>query len=209
MIKICLICNKRFKTNNNRKKYCSIKCRKKAEYLRNREKYLKGFKEYNEKNKNQIKIQRHEHYLENRERILKEKQDYYLENKESITEYKRNWAKKNRKKINARMRRFIKENINYRLSAYLRNRLNKVLKDNIKSASVTKLIGCSLEELKRHLESQFKPGMNWNNYGEWHIDHKVACCKFDLSKPEEQKRCFGFQNLQPLWAKENLSKNRY
>ena len=70
------------------------------------------------------------------------------------------------------------------------------------------LIGCSLEELKKHLESQFKPGMSWKNRGRngWHIDHIKPCASFDLSKSEEQHKCFHYSNLQPLWAKENLRK---
>ena len=69
-----------------------------------------------------------------------------------------------------------------------------------------KLVGCSIDQLKQHLEFQFKPGMTWNNYGKWHVDHKKPCASFDLSKPSEQRKCFNWKNLQPLWAEENLSK---
>lgn len=81
-----------------------------------------------------------------------------------------------------------------------------------------KLVGCSLEQLKKHLQSKFTKGMTWENYGtgwhgkgmkEWHIDHIRPCASFDLSKASEQKKCFNYSNLQPLWAKDNLSKNRY
>jgi hypothetical protein len=70
------------------------------------------------------------------------------------------------------------------------------------------LLGCSVEELKKYLEIKFKEGMSWNNYGlrGWHIDHIIPCSKFDLIKEEEQKKCFHFSNLQPLWWNENLSK---
>ena len=69
------------------------------------------------------------------------------------------------------------------------------------------LIGCSIEELKQHLEKQFTLGMNWKNYGYgWHVDHIKPCAFFDFSKEEEQKKCFNYTNLQPLWATENFKK---
>jgi len=52
--------------------------------------------------------------------------------------------------------------------------------------------------------------MSWNNYTYigWHVDHIKPCCQFDLSKPEEQAKCFHYTNLQPLWAEENLTKGK-
>ena len=49
--------------------------------------------------------------------------------------------------------------------------------------------------------------MTWDNYGEWHIDHIKPCCGFDLTDFEQQKKCFHYTNLQPLWAKDNITKN--
>ena len=65
-----------------------------------------------------------------------------------------------------------------------------------------------MQTLKQHLESQFKDGMSWNNHGVkgWHIDHIKPCASFDLTDPEEQKKCFHFSNLQPLWWIDNLKK---
>jgi hypothetical protein len=67
-------------------------------------------------------------------------------------------------------------------------------------------VGCSAEHLRAHLESKFEPGMMWNNYGEWHVDHIRPCASFDLSDPKQLAECFNWSNLQPLWAKENISK---
>jgi len=67
-------------------------------------------------------------------------------------------------------------------------------------------VGCDLNYFIRHLESQFDDEMSWGNYGLWHIDHIQPCSSFDLSKEEEQKECFNYNNLQPLWAFDNLSK---
>ncbi len=70
------------------------------------------------------------------------------------------------------------------------------------------LVGYNLEQLKKHLEKQFQPGMTWDNYGEWHIDHKIPKSVFNFSKPEHMdfKRCWALKNLQPMWKNENLSK---
>jgi len=106
-------------------------------------------------------------------------------------------------------------NINLQFGASLRNRINTVLKPNKKSASTEELIGCSLDELKIRFELLFMPGMTWDNHGtgkngkgmkEWHIDHIIPCCKFNLSKDEEQRKCFHYSNLQPLWASDNMKK---
>ena len=69
-----------------------------------------------------------------------------------------------------------------------------------------KLLGCSSEFLRQHLERQFKPGMSWENHGQWHLDHIKPCASFDLSKPEQQRICFNYKNLQPLWAIDNMKK---
>jgi hypothetical protein len=98
--------------------------------------------------------------------------------------------------------------INYVLVRRLRKRLYDALKSAKKSSSALKLLGCSIEELKKHLESQFTEGMSWENHGYygWHIDHIKPCYAFDLTDPEEQKKCFHWTNLQPLWWWENLEK---
>ena len=81
--------------------------------------------------------------------------------------------------------------------------LNGLIK---KSKSTQELIGCDIEQLWIHLEKSFKSGMTRKNYGKWHVDHIIPCASFDLTKPEEQAKCFHYTNLQPLWASENLAK---
>lgn len=93
-----------------------------------------------------------------------------------------------------------------RIAQNLRTRLYAVLQGSRKQASTVKLVGCSWIELKNHIERQFKPGMSWENYGSWHIDHRRPCAAFNLIEPGEQQKCFHFSNLQPLWKHENYSK---
>lgn len=72
-----------------------------------------------------------------------------------------------------------------------------------KSGSTIELVGCSWEELRRHIESQFVDGMSW---GKIEVDHIIPCARFDLTDPEQQRRCFHFSNLQPLWRADNRAK---
>lgn len=76
-----------------------------------------------------------------------------------------------------------------------------------KNVHTESLNGCSWEQLKQHLEQQFNEGMTWDNYGSvWHIDHIIPIASFNLTVKEEQVKCFHYTNLQPLFAKDNLTK---
>ena len=72
---------------------------------------------------------------------------------------------------------------------------------------VKETIGCSRDELIQYLESKMSRGMTWENYGKvWEVDHIIPCAKFDLTRKDEQKRCFHFTNLQPLKKEANRIK---
>lgn len=118
---------------------------------------------------------------------------YVEHNRERLREWRRLYMKNYRKTLT------------YRISHSLRNRMYALMSGE-KSEKAEGLIGCNLKQLKIYLESLFKPGMSWGNYGEWHIDHIRPCASFDLRSPEEQKICFHYSNLQPLWAHENQVK---
>lgn len=88
----------------------------------------------------------------------------------------------------------------------MRRRLLDAIKGNPKLSTTLNLVGCDIDYLKEYLEKLFLPNMSWDNYGKWHIDHIIPCNSFDLSDIEQQKKCFHYTNLQPLWAKDNLKK---
>ena len=167
------------------------------------------------------------YYRNNIRKIKKQQKLYRSTHKITIAIQKKKWYNKNRKKILINKEIYRKKNhkilsrksIIYitkklridktlRILFNLRSRIYKVLKGNPKLSTTTKLIGCSIDKLKHHLESKFTKGMSWSNYGTWHIDHIKPCASFDLSKPSEQRKCFNYKNLQPLWAKDNLSKGK-
>ncbi len=100
----------------------------------------------------------------------------------------------------------------YKLECNLRSRLRNAIAQKrdggaVKSARTHELLGADMAIVFSHLESQFHDGMTWENYGKWHVDHIIPCASFDLSKPEEQFKCFNYKNLQPLWAADNLKKH--
>lgn len=98
--------------------------------------------------------------------------------------------------------------VGFRLKKNLRGRIYVALKRGVKSAHTMDLLGCTITEFKMYFESLFTEGMNWDTYmnGGIHIDHIIPCVNFSLTDPEEQKKCFHYKNLQPLWAIDNLRK---
>jgi hypothetical protein len=90
----------------------------------------------------------------------------------------------------------------------IRRRIRHVIKGG-KSKGLFILLGYSGDELRQHIESLFQTGMTWENYGlygeRWHLDHKRPVSSFNL--PEQLLECFALKNMQPLWAKDNLSKH--
>lgn len=130
---------------------------------------------------------------------------YYQNNKEKIRRRKSDWRAVNKEWTRKYERKLRKENIQFRLSRILRSRLWEAIKGH-KVGSAVNDLGCSIKFLKEYLESQFQPGMSWDNYGEWHIDHIKPLASFDLTDREQFLEACHYTNLQPLWASDNLSK---
>ena len=138
---------------------------------------------------------------------------YAKTHREAIRANHRRYRERHPEKVRARKRRRLAERRAsdpvFRMSLNLRTRVGLALHGTCKSARTLDLLGCTVEELLVHLEAQFKPGMTWENYGPkgWHVDHIRPCASFDLADPEQQRQCFHFTNLQPLWAEENFKKS--
>jgi hypothetical protein len=139
-------------------------------------------------------------------------------NREHLREYHTKWREENREDLNEYKRVYEKtkkdSDPSYRLACYTRTAVYTCLKerDVTKYKSTFDLLPYSLEELILHLESQFKEGMIWDNYGEWHVDHIKPMASFNIQSPEDKsfQECWSLDNLQPLWGVENLSKgSRY
>ena len=98
--------------------------------------------------------------------------------------------------------------LEFKIKMLLSSRIRAVVAGKDRSQEAEQLLGCSIDQFLGHLEILFQDGMDWENQGRggWHIDHKRPCDGFDLSDPEQQKACFNWKNLQPLWEKDNLKK---
>lgn len=153
-----------------------------------------------------------------------EKKAYFAEyekiqraaNAEHIRERKKiTWSiyyQANKEHLNARTAVYNRErqkvDLQFKLAGRLRTRLWFALSGVRKVGSFVRDIGCSIPELVSHLESQFTEGMSWDNYGlyGWHMDHIIPLSSFDLTDREQFLQACHYTNLQPLWAKDNLSK---
>jgi hypothetical protein len=117
-------------------------------------------------------------------------------------DYMRNWVR-NRRRTDP----------NYRLYGHLCSRVSALLGRRKNRKGTVELLGCSVPELKTHLERQWEPGMSWDNYGlgsgKWHIDLVRPCASFNLLDPEQANQCFHFSNMKPAWHIANCSKKSW
>lgn len=168
---------------------------------------LKEYRQNNlEKRRERAKIWREK----NHEKVKDAQRIYNHKNAEKRKEQNKIWCEKNREKIRQKINLKLSGDINFKLAHTLRNQTRDYIKrqKGVKRGRTIELVGCSWNELRSYLENKFKEGMNWENHGSygWHIDHIRPCKSFDLTDPEQQKECFHYTNLQPLWWWENLKK---
>lgn len=188
---------------------------------------LQHRKEYHQRHRERLCAKSRAYYAEHRERArelrrlryLRSKEahrsaasKYYREHRDQIRAWAREHNAKPEIKSRARARRAerYQNDPQFRLASVLRGRIRRAFKDGAgaKAAKSMALLGCDIPALKRHLESRFKKGMSWRNYGvAWHIDHIIPCSAFDLRDERQQRQCFHFTNLQPLPSRENIQKS--
>lgn len=116
----------------------------------------------------------------------------------------------NRIPIRAYQNHRLATNPNVKLAKRLRNRVRGAMNGGVRAGSAITDMGCTVEELRMHIESQFRPGMSWETWGNrgWHIDHIIPLASFDLTDREQFLRACHYTNLQPLWAEENHAKSK-
>lgn len=209
-------CNNFFSATlyQHKKMYCSNRCR-------NQRYYEKNLEAARERSREWVKARRASdpEFAEKhrqRSRVSWRKMYYSLTPEEKLEMNRRKYAQldmeNKRKKARETKRERYHKDLNYRLSSVVRSRISRSLRDNNihykKSNHSINLLGCSIVELKTHLEAKFTEGMSWENYGEWHVDHIIPCASFENlgTCPKQQRKCFHYSNLQPLWAEDNRQK---
>jgi len=193
------------------KKYHESHINESKEYRRlHKKESISAVKKYRETHKQEISIQRKKYY-----ELHKEEFKNYTRKYSKLTNYKaiKKYYKTHKEDINKKRKEYNsiqrKTNISYKIRHNLAGRILDALKENTKSANTEVLLGCSVEFFRKYYELKFTEGMSWEKVmtGEIHCDHIRPCASFDLSKPEEQIKCFHYTNLQPLWAVDNLKKS--
>jgi hypothetical protein len=161
------------------------------------------------------KISDKKYRQKNKEYLNKYHKKWSEDKQEHLREYHQQWRDKNIDKHREYKRNYEKtrkhNDPTYKLIANFRTAIWTVLKENNmdKYGHYFDILRYSPDELVVHLENQFTEGMTWDNYGEWHVDHRLPITSFKFQEvgDNEFMRCWELNNLQPMWGDENISKS--
>jgi hypothetical protein len=155
------------------------------------------------------------YYESNKEKISEYYSEWREDNKERLKEYQKKWREENRDKLRKTKRDYERNRKAtdplYKLISNFRTAIYTVLKEsNVdKYGHYFDILRYTPEELIVHLENQFKGDMTWDNYGVWHVDHKLPITSFNIQEigDKEFMKCWSLDNLQPMWGEENIRKS--
>lgn len=173
------------------------------------EKHRLTRKNYVNSNRDIINSQKTVLYYKDVNKHLEQKRNDYEKHKESRKLKNKKYRAENKNKLNSYYVERRDKDVNFKMSCYIRNMLGRILRisSEDKQKDTVSMVGYTHLDLIRHLESLFTKGMCWDNYGEWHIDHIYPVSKFIAKGVTDPRVINALENLQPLWAKDNLSKS--
>lgn len=179
----------------------------KAYSEKHKDKLYAKTKEWQSKNKDKVKEYKSKWKSNNPDVVCRHAREFYHRNLESIKIRKKKYITENKDKINAYAKKR-REAIDVKLNTYIGNGVRQSMQGKKQGTKWLSIVGYSVKDLRLHLESLFADGMSWDNYGEWHIDHIRPITSFDFSGDPfaTAKECWKLENLQPLWAIENIKK---
>lgn len=209
----CGVCHETVEAKDFGRRNKCKKCQK-QEYYDNKESIRRNQKAYEERIGSEVLKQRQVEYKKNN---LEKSRETKRKNREKYKDRYREMARKTKREkkeeYKARHQERLKTDPNYKIKRAFRSRFNcaLLLKGHKKASKSLEILGCSLDELRKYLESLWLPGMTWENHGSgpgfWEIDHRLPCNCFLFVNPEAQKICFHYTNLQPLWWEDNQNKS--
>lgn len=159
-------------------------------------------KKWKMENPERVKECMKEWLIKNKDYKASKDREYRLANLEKYRENTREWK---RKQYALLKEKADDDFLKLKLQNNIGRRIREILGQK-KSERCEYYVGCSLKDLRSHLETTFCEGMTWDNYGKWHVDHIFPCASFDMSNEIERRACFHYTNLQALWASDNVKK---
>jgi len=159
-------------------------------------------------NREAIALQNKEYSAKNRDKIRNRKAAYNASRREKIAAYNADYYASHKAEVNAQQCARRSRDAQFKLQCYLRSQLWGAIKGSLRHNLAVSNLGCSIDELKGHIEAQFEPGMTWDNWARdgWHIDHIIPLSAFDLTDREQLKQACRYTNVRPLWYKTNIRK---
>jgi hypothetical protein len=174
--------------------------------VNNSEEIYKKAKEWYKNNKEIVSKKSKEYRLKNAEEVKERKKDYYEKNKDIISKKQKDYKSNNKDKRNKNEReRRANDNL-FKITSSIRTLISMSIRNKgyTKKSKTYEILGCTFEEFKLHIESQFTEGMSWDNRNKWHLDHIIP---ISSAKTEEEViKLNHYTNFQPLWAIDNLRK---
>ena len=208
----CEQCKKEFVPRTKRNRFCSKECYDAYKPAYRRKRWKEKAEQYRAAQRrqkaNRLARMSEEELRQHKETVKARTDAWQKRHPERVAQY-RATRKADKAKCAATRRRW---RLSRTTAQRLYDRVRNVMLGHVRRRECKllepprKLIGCDKEALCQHIEQQMREGMAWDNYGSWHIDHKQPVSSFDLSQLTEQRACFHYSNLQPLWGHENLKK---
>ncbi len=190
-----------------------LNAKKLSYYKEKRAAILEQKKEYTQRNKEIITARRKESYAKNKDKNVEKARNYRKANREAILARLAIYRKNNPEKVLAASKKYLhkklKEDSVFKFKCSIRTLIGLAFMRACngtykKSQRTEEILGCSLNTLFYHIESQFLPGMSWERRSEFHIDHIIPLA---TAKTEEDIiRLNHYTNLRPLWATDNIRK---
>ena len=183
---------------------------KAAAYMRD---YRLTHPDYAERSREQTRA----YHIAHKDELLQYWKDYRVIHQEHYRDYHQAYCQTHKEErrpvIRDYNRKRMADDIQFRMLSNLRARLNRAVRNQYKSGSAVRDLGCSISEFRVYLEGKFLSGMSWDNWGKglgkWNIDHLVPISSVDLTQRDQLLKVCHFSNLQPLWAIDNLRKGAH